>query len=164
MNRGSEVDQATLRAAFGCFPSGVAAVCAVSVEGPIGMAASSFTSVSLAPPLVSVCVAHSSRTWPRLAELPTVGVSVLAEGQAQVATALSARSGDRFGSVEWLATASGSVLVKGAALWLECVVHDRLSAGDHDIVVLRVLELDPYPDVLPIVFHGSRYRHLAPST
>lgn len=55
-------DIAQLRRAFGCFPSGVTAVCAVVDGEPVGMAASSFTSVSMAPPLVSVCVQDSSAT------------------------------------------------------------------------------------------------------
>jgi len=156
-------DQAALRQAFGCFPSGVAAVCGMRDGQPAGMAASSFTSVSLDPPLVSVCIARTSSTWPLLASLPTLGVSVLADHHADVAGALAAKTPDRFASVAWEATEAGAVLVHGATLWLECVVHDQLPAGDHDIVLLRILTLQTYPDVAPMVFHGSRYRQLAPS-
>lgn len=64
-------DKATLlRRAFGCFPTGVAAVCAVAETGPVGMAVSSFTSVSLEPPLLSVCMQNSSTTWPTLRRRP----------------------------------------------------------------------------------------------
>ncbi|MGZ4521325.1 MAG: flavin reductase family protein [Mycobacteriaceae bacterium] len=67
-----------LREVFGAFPSGVV-VLAATIDGEqIGMAASSFTSVSLDPPLVSVCVATQSRTWPQLRRAPRIGVSVLA--------------------------------------------------------------------------------------
>src|SRR5689334_21946313 len=76
---GGQLDDATLRRVFGCFPSGVIAVCA-SVDGePLGMAASSFTTVSVAPPLVSICVQNSSTTWPRLRRRERLGISVLAE-------------------------------------------------------------------------------------
>lgn len=67
-----------LRRAFGCFPSGIT-VCALVDGTPVGMAASSFTSVSLAPPLVSVCIQHTSTTWPVLRNRPRLGLSVLAE-------------------------------------------------------------------------------------
>ena len=75
-------DQVLLRQAFACFPSGVTAFCGLAGDKPEGMAASSFTSVSIDPPLVSVCVANSSTTWPRLADLPSLGLSVLASDHA----------------------------------------------------------------------------------
>src|SRR5918997_4998820 len=74
-------DPQELRRAYGCFPSGVTAICTLVDGAPDGMAASSFTSVSLDPPLVSVCVQNTSTTWPRLRHLPRLGVSVLAESQ-----------------------------------------------------------------------------------
>jgi len=151
-----------LRQAFGCFPSGVTAVCGMLGDRPQGMAASSFTSVSLDPPLVSVCVAHTSTTWPTLAPLARLGVSVLAEGHTSVAGSLSAKTGDRFAGVEWESSESGAVFVHGSSLWLECTVHAQVPAGDHDIVLLRIKAMQMYPDVAPMIFHGSKYRQLAP--
>jgi flavin reductase (DIM6/NTAB) family NADH-FMN oxidoreductase RutF len=150
-----------LRRAFGCFPTGVTAVCALVGERPVGLAASSFTSVSLVPPLVSVCLQHSSRTWPLLRGLARVGVSVLAEGQGEVCARLGARHGDRFAGTGWTAGDGGSVFVHGAAAWLDCSVHAEVPSGDHVIVLLRVLGLRADPDTPPLVFHGSRYRRLA---
>jgi flavin reductase (DIM6/NTAB) family NADH-FMN oxidoreductase RutF len=150
-----------LRQAFACYPSGVAALCVNSSEGPVGLAASSFTPVSLEPPLVSVCIAHSSSTWPRMADAPRFGVSVLAADQDAHCLALSSKTGDRFANVGWEATEPGAVLVHGAALWLECELFDVVAAGDHDIVLLRVENLWPYPDIAPLVFHGSKFRKLA---
>ncbi len=156
-------EQAELRQAFACFPSGVTAVCGMLGDNPQGIAASSFTSVSLEPPLVSVCVAHSSATWPKLAERTTLGISVLAQDHTEVAKSLSRKIGDRFTGVSWEAAESGAVFVHGSTLWLECSVHTQLPAGDHDIVLLRILAIQSYPDVAPMVFHGSQYRQLAPS-
>ena len=136
-------------------------MCALSGEAPVGMAASSFTSVSLDPPLVSVCVAHTSTTWPRLAALPRLGVSVLAQDHGEVAAALSAKSLDRFAHVAWEASTSGAVFVHGSSLWLECSVERRIPAGDHDIVLLAIAAFQSDPDVPPMIFHGSRYRRLA---
>jgi flavin reductase (DIM6/NTAB) family NADH-FMN oxidoreductase RutF len=154
-------DQAVLRQAFGCFPSGVTAFCGIVDGVPEGMAASSFTSVSLDPPLVSVCVANTSTTWPKLAGLDRLGLSVLAGAHGATARALASRHGNRFGDVSWTATETGAVLVHGATLWLECAPYDRVEAGDHEIVVLRIVSLQMYPDVTPMVFHRSSFRELA---
>ncbi|WP_157249267.1 flavin reductase family protein [Nonomuraea typhae] len=157
----SEADPATLRRAYGCFPSGVVALCGVDDAEPAGMAASSFTSVSLAPPLVSVCVANESATWPRLRVLPRLGLSVFAEGHEGVCRTLSAKDGDRFAGVSWTRTPRGAVLIGGASAWLECVLQEELPAGDHHIALLRVLALRCFPETAPLVFHGSRFRRLS---
>jgi flavin reductase (DIM6/NTAB) family NADH-FMN oxidoreductase RutF len=161
MSPSEALSKEVLRYAYGRFPSGVAVACALSGSVPMGMTASSFTSVSLDPPLVSICVAHTSETWPVLRAAPRLGLSVLGAQHARVAQALAAKGIDRFGSVEWDANEAGAVFIRGSAIWLDCTVHDELPAGDHDIVLLRVVAVTPYPDVSPIVFHASGYRQLA---
>lgn len=157
------LDPATLRRAFGCFPSGVVAICA-AVEGvPIGMAASSFTPVSLDPPLVSVCIQQSSTTWPLLRERPYLGVSVLAEGHDDTCISLSRKHGDRFAGVAWTELAGGGVVVRGSAARLDCRLRDEVAAGDHLIALLEIRYLQADPDTSPLVFHGSRFRRLAVS-
>jgi flavin reductase (DIM6/NTAB) family NADH-FMN oxidoreductase RutF len=158
-----QFDQTLLRQAFGCFPSGVTAFCGLLDGVAEGMAASSFTSVSLDPPLVSVCVANTSTTWPKLATLKRLGLSVLAGDHGPIAHALASKTGDRFSDVDWMATDSGAVFVHGATLWLECAPYKRVEAGDHEIVVLQIVSLAMYPDVTPMVFHRSSFRELAPA-
>ncbi|MFB7032214.1 MULTISPECIES: flavin reductase family protein [unclassified Streptomyces] len=150
-----------LRQAFGCFPSGVTALCGEQDGRPMGLAASSFTSVSMEPPLVSVCIQHTSTTWPKLREQPRLGLSVLAEGQDEICARLASRTGDRFAGINWFATGYGSVFVDDATLWLECTIEDEVPCGDHDIVVLRIHGLSADPDTSPLVFHGSKFRRLA---
>jgi flavin reductase (DIM6/NTAB) family NADH-FMN oxidoreductase RutF len=149
-----------LRGAFASFPSGVTAVAAIRAGSPCGLAASSFTPVSLQPPLVSVCIARTSTTWPELRTAPRFGLSVLAEEHGQVARSLAARGTDRFAEVSWQRTRQGAVFVHGSALWLDCIRYDELPAGDHEIVLLCVQQLWAYPDVPPLVFHGSKFRQL----
>jgi flavin reductase (DIM6/NTAB) family NADH-FMN oxidoreductase RutF len=158
-----DFDQSLLRQAFGCFPSGVTAFCGLLDGVAEGMAASSFTSVSLDPALVSVCVANTSTTWPKLAKLERLGLSVLAGDHAPIARALASKTGDRFDGVDWTATDSGAVFVHGATLWLECAPFKRVVAGDHEIVVLQIVALAMYPDVAPMVFHRSNFHELATS-
>jgi flavin reductase (DIM6/NTAB) family NADH-FMN oxidoreductase RutF len=155
------VDPILLRQAFSCFPSGVTAFCALREGRPQGLAASSFTTVSLEPALVSVCVAHTSTTWPLLSDLDRLGLSVLASAHGRVAQALSAKSEDRFADIDWVATDSGAVFVSGSSLWLECAPFKQVTAGDHEIVVLQVVGLAMYADVVPMVFHRSAFHDLS---
>jgi flavin reductase (DIM6/NTAB) family NADH-FMN oxidoreductase RutF len=150
-----------LRRVFGAFPSGVTAIAAIVDGRPAGLAASSFASVSLDPPLVSVCVAHSSTTWPVLRQAERFGVSVLAHDQEYAGRRLSARGVDRFATLDWRVTDDGAVLLGGAAAWLDCSVEQEVRAGDHDIVVLRVHALDADHHIGPLVFHASRFRRLS---
>jgi len=157
----TDLSPRTLRTAFGAFPSGVAAVAALVDGQPQGLTASSFTSVSLDPPLVSVCMAHTSTTWPILAPLEHIGLSVLSVEQERLAAALAAKGRDRFVGAGWVASETGAVLLHGSALWLDCVVHRSVPAGDHDIVLFEICQLRVFPKAMPLVFHGSRFRHLA---
>ncbi|MCV7299476.1 flavin reductase family protein [Mycobacterium barrassiae] len=155
------LDDAELRRVFGCFPSGVIAVGAVVDGEPVGMAASSFTSVSVTPPLVSICVQNSSATWPRLRDRDRLGVSVLAENHGGACLSLSRKVGDRFAGVRWTQLPSGGLFIHGATAWLECRRHAEIPAGDHTIVLLEICAVVADPDTPPLVFHGSRFRRLA---
>jgi flavin reductase (DIM6/NTAB) family NADH-FMN oxidoreductase RutF len=161
---GMSFDSRTLRNAFGCFPSGVTAICAMIEGEPVGMAASSFTSVSLDPALVLVCIQNSSATWRELRMAPRIGVSILGEEHDRACSQLAAKSGDRFQGLEWSATAGGAVLLEGAAASLDCSIVEEIAAGDHQLVLLRIEALKFQPTVNPLVFHGSRFRKLAIET
>lgn len=154
------IDAVQLRRVFGAFPSGVTAVAALVGGRPVGITASSFTSVSLDPPLVSVCIAHSSTTWPVLGAAARLGVSVLSADQERACRQLAAQVGDRFAALSWRATQGGAVLLEGASAWLDCSIEQQVSAGDHDIVVLRVHDLDADHAVRPLVYHASQFRRL----
>lgn len=154
------LDPVTLRRTFGCFPSGVTAVCGAVDDELIGMAVSAFSSVSLEPPLAAICISNTSRTWPRLRSAELIGVSVLNEMQAAVGRQLS-RSGDRFAGVPWDRSSAGAVLIQGAAAWLECAVSFEIPAGDHRIVVLRICASQANTQIAPLVHHSSRFRGLA---
>lgn len=154
------VDPAWLRRVFGAFPTGVAAVGAVVDGEPLGMAVSSFTSVSLDPALLSVAVARSSRTWPVLRAAPAFGVSVLSSFQERGCMRLGAGGPGRFQDLRWRETNAGALLVEYASAWFECTVEREVEAGDHDIVLFRIHDLDIDLERPPLVFHGSRYRRL----
>ncbi len=156
-----DLDPATLRRVLGAYPTGVTALAALVDGEPVGMAANSFTSVSLEPPLVSVCVATTSSTWPKLRRATRLGVSVLSHEQEAASRSLASRGVDRFAGLSWHATEDGAILLDGASAWFDCAVEREIRAGDHEIVLLNVHGLGTDPLTPPLVFHGSRYRRLA---
>ena len=156
----SKLTESSLREAFGHFPSGVIAI-AAEVDGVlVGLAASTFVPVSLDPPLVSFCVQNTSTTWPKLKDLPLLGISVLGESHDAAAKALAAKTGDRFAGLETSSTERGAVFIHGTSVWLESAIEQLVPAGDHTIVVLRVHDITVHDDVAPIVFHRSTFRRL----
>ncbi|CAJ1586312.1 flavin reductase family protein [[Mycobacterium] wendilense] len=156
----TDLSPASLREAFGHFPSGVIAI-AAEIDGTrVGLAASTFVPVSLDPPLVSFCVQNSSSTWPKLQDRPVLGISVLGEAHDQAARTLAAKTGDRFAGLETTSTEAGAVFIHGTSVWLESSIEQLVPAGDHTIVLLRVNQITVHDDVAPIVFHRSAFRKL----
>jgi flavin reductase (DIM6/NTAB) family NADH-FMN oxidoreductase RutF len=159
------LDPLSLREVFSAFPSGVVALAALIDGRPVGMAASTFAPVSLDPPLVSVCIARTSATWPLLRMSRTIGLSVLSANQQDACKQLSAKqSNDRFHGLQWTSTHGGAVMLTGASAWLECIIDKRVPAGDHDIAVLQICDLDGHYDIAPLVFHGSQFRAITTLT
>jgi flavin reductase (DIM6/NTAB) family NADH-FMN oxidoreductase RutF len=160
MSSDSNLTPTSLREAFGYFPAGVIAV-AAEVDGTlVGLAVSTFVPVSLEPPLVSFCVQNSSTTWPKLKDLPVLGISLLGESHDAAVKSLAAKTGDRFAGLETQSTDRGAVFIHGTSVWLESGIEQLVPAGDHTIVVLRVHNITVHDDVAPIVFHRSTFRKL----
>jgi flavin reductase (DIM6/NTAB) family NADH-FMN oxidoreductase RutF len=157
----TRLDPRAVRAGFSQFPSAVAALCATIDDEPVGLIASSMTTVSLEPALVSICIQRTSRTWVRLREAPRIGISVLAADQGPIARQLSARDGDRFSALTMTSGYRGSVLITGAAIHLEAHLVNELDAGDHVIALFSLDSLTVYADVEPTVFHRSTFRGLS---
>jgi hypothetical protein len=108
----------------------------------------------------SGCIGHGSRTWPLLRQAPRIGVSILSAAQERACRQLAARGADRFAELAWRSTDAGAVLLDGASGWLDTSIDQQVRAGDHDIVVLRVHDLDADHDISPLVFHASQFRRL----
>lgn len=149
-----------LRKAFGCFPTGVVAVCGLADGHPVGMAASSFVPVSLDPALVAFCVQCSSNTWRKLEPAGRLGISVLGESHDIAARRLASRAQDKFDGLDVVTTPDGAVLIDGASVWLDCTIDSVVPAGDHAIVLLKVHALVTRAEIEPLVFHGSAFRVL----
>ena len=158
-----DLDPIRLRQAFGSFPSGVVAV-AADVDGELtGLAASSFTSVSLDPPLVSFSIANTSRTWPDLRRADRLGVTVLAAHHREVCRQLAGAVTDRFTGVSVAVSSRGAVTIAGGLARFDTSIHQEVEAGDHTIVLLEVHAVDHdagRPAGGPLVFHRSGFERL----
>lgn len=155
-----DLDPRRLRDAFGIFPSGVVAV-AANVDGrPVGLAASSFTSVSLEPPLVSISVARTSKTWPDLRRSAHLGVTILAEHHDQVCRQLAGPVDERFDGIGLSSSDDGAVTLDEGLARFDCTVYREVEAGDHLIVLLQ-LHAVQHSAGQPLVFHRSAFGRLA---
>jgi flavin reductase (DIM6/NTAB) family NADH-FMN oxidoreductase RutF len=159
----ADFDALMLRRVLGTFATGVTVVAAMDGGEPVGMSANSFTSVSLDPPLVLFCPAHSSSTWPRLQAAGGFSISILAAHQEGVGRGFSQRGADRFAGLQWAPGPNGHPVISGAAAWLDCSLEAVHPAGDHDIAVARVLQISPEPETEPdplVFFRGSYFSGL----
>jgi flavin reductase (DIM6/NTAB) family NADH-FMN oxidoreductase RutF len=155
------LDQSALRRAFGAFPTGVVAV-AAEVDGVrVGMAASSFTSVSLEPALVSFSIANTSTTWPVLRRAPRLGLSVLADHHDQVCRQLAGPPRTRFDGLPLQCTEEGAVLLEDAVATFDCSIYREVRAGDHTVVLLQLHAVCDRGAASPLVFHRSGFGRIA---
>jgi flavin reductase (DIM6/NTAB) family NADH-FMN oxidoreductase RutF len=142
-----------------------AAVVVITAPGepPAGFTATSFTSVSLDPPLVSFCLAHTASAWPAVADADLVAVHVLTEEQEHVARTFSTRGIDRFATHgDWEPGPGGVPLLGGVLARLVCRVVRRVRAGDHTIVLAAPETGAVHDDrtATPLVYHDGSYTHL----
>ena len=152
------------RAVLGNYPTGVAVVTAMGSGGePIGMVVGSFTSVSLDPPLVAFLPDRGSSTFPAIREAGAFCVNVLAGGQEELCRLFATKGADRFAQTKWdPAQDTGSPVLKDAVAWIDCEISDIHEAGDHLIVVGRVLDLQVQTPTLPLLFFQGGYGTFAP--
>lgn len=127
-----------MRAVHRRFPTGVTVVATVNEGSPFGLAVNAFSSISLEPPLVLVCISATAQTYPKLFENDMIAVSILAEDQSEVASAFARSGGPKFEVSRWYAGENGAPVIEGAAAYLEGTVVRRLPAYTHTIFIVDV--------------------------
>jgi flavin reductase (DIM6/NTAB) family NADH-FMN oxidoreductase RutF len=150
---------AELRRAFRRHAAGVAIVTAAGRGGPVGFTATSVVSVSVEPPLLSFNIGRTSSSWPALAAARHVGVHVLTGEQEELAARFARRGADRFAPpTVWVPGPRRVPLLADTAVWLVAAVEQRVPAGDHIIVVARVLHVGGWHDgAQPLLYHDGGY-------
>ena len=153
-----------LRRTFGCFATGVTVVtCRVGARTH-GITINSFTSVSLDPPLVLVCIDKKTIAYQLLPEAGTFVVNVLAESQRQIcdyfAKRLAPDPDDELAGIAYATGETGAPILDGTIAFLECRIAEIHPGGDHDIFVADVVEAQIRSDEAPLLFHRGRYPQL----
>ena len=104
---------------------------------------------------------NTSRTWPRLRQAASLGVSLLAADQTHLCRQLASREGDRFAGLDVHVSPNEALLIEGAALWLETRLHAEVPAGDHTVVLLEVTGFADHTDeVAPAALHRNLFHGL----
>ena len=155
-------DEARYRQVLGHFATGVTVVTASAGGDPVGLAVNAFTSVSLAPPLVAVCISTLSSTWPRVREVGAFCVNILSEDQEAVCRTFAARGPKRFAGIGYQPAPSGAPILTGVLAWIDCTIEAEYPAGDHLIAVGRVRNLAVVGGHRPLVFYRGGYGTFEP--
>ena len=151
------VDPRELRKALGTFMTGVTVITTLDDEGrPRGFTANSFTSVSLDPPLVLVCIDHNALSYPTWAATEHFAVNVLAEEQREVSGIFAGKTADKFAQVTWHAGTTGSPLIDDSLSWVDCRVYKRVEAGDHLVLIGQVQDFR-YTPANPLGYFRGAY-------
>jgi flavin reductase len=150
------------RSTVGSFATGVTVVTTSGEQHGYGMTANAFSSVSLDPPLVLVCVISNSEGSRHITTNQCFAVNVLGASQEPLSRYFASRDRpkgrDAFREVAHRVSTTGSPILDGAIGYMDCRLHAEHEAGDHMIYIGEVVELGFNPDGEPLLFHGGRYR------
>jgi flavin reductase (DIM6/NTAB) family NADH-FMN oxidoreductase RutF len=154
----SEIDQRVFRDTMGQFCTGVVIATGCREGQPAGFAAQSFSSVSLEPPLVVLCPAKTSTSWPKLRDSGSFCINILSEDQKAVCDVFAQSGVDKFASLDWSPGLTGSPVLADVIAYVDCELHAEHDAGDHTLAVGLVREVSIVnPDKAPLLFFRGGY-------
>jgi len=154
-------DTAEFKDVMSRFASGVTVVSGMDDGDPVGFTCQSFISLSTEPPFVAVAPARTSTTWPRIARAGAFCVNVLSEGQEDLGRSFAVSGGDKFVGVAWRpAPFTGAPMIEGSLAWVDCHVELVHDAGDHELIIGKVLDLGS-SDGLPLLYYRRNFATVA---
>lgn len=146
-----------LRRAFGSFMTGVTVVTTLDENGnPRGFTGNSFTSVSLDPPLLLICIGKKASSYATFTSAPGFAVNILGEKQKAVSSLFASKRPDKFADVSWHAAPSGNPLIDGSVAWFDCARHQVIDAGDH-VILLGAIQAFDHSDANPLGYARGGY-------
>jgi flavin reductase (DIM6/NTAB) family NADH-FMN oxidoreductase RutF len=149
------------RRACGRFATGVAIASVTDPQGtPHGLTVTSFTSVSLDPPLILICLGHEASSIDVFRTASHFAINILGENQRDLSTRFARKGHDRFHGLEWRRGEYGAPLLEGVLAEIECALHRLVPAGDHDILIGEMLRARVHHGE-PLVHYAGRYGRLA---
>jgi len=151
------IDQKHLRTVMGHFPTGVTIVTGLDGNEPVGFTCQAFASLSLDPPLALIAPSKASKSWPRIRASGAFSVNILEENQLDICKifAISGIGSDKFDGVEWEHGKTGSPVLSDALAWAECVLEEVHEAGDHFVVVGKVIDAGAREGKPLVYFRGN---------
>ena len=159
-------DDREFRDTLGRFATGVTVVTTGTEPNFVGMTAQSFSSLSLDPPLVLVCVDKNASMLPLLKETAAFTVNVLADTDSDLSNFFASSKRPppphQFDDAPHTLGVTGQPRLACATTVFDCRVHEVLEGGDHEIVVGLVEAIEQQNEASPIIFFGGAYRTLAP--
>lgn len=160
----SIIEPTLWKRAMGGFPSGVTVVTTQIGGRAAGTAVNAFTSVSMTPSLLLICLAGDSRTLAEIRKTRIFGVNVLAHQHADLAMRFASKAeDDRFTGLALTSAITGVPLLEEAVAWFDCEVDSLVTAGDHEVVTGRVLAAYAADEARPLIYHRGRLGPLQPS-
>jgi flavin reductase (DIM6/NTAB) family NADH-FMN oxidoreductase RutF len=155
-----KIDKQQFRKVCSTFATGITVATVLDPAGKShGMTANSFTSVSLVPPLLLVCVDHRSKLLECFRQNGHFGINILHQSQRQLSDRFAGSGYDRFEGVDWYPGQTGVPLLPDALATIECKRVQLVTAGDHDIVIGEVVHAT-CREGEPLLYFGSKYRQL----
>jgi 3-hydroxy-9,10-secoandrosta-1,3,5(10)-triene-9,17-dione monooxygenase reductase component len=156
------IDARLVRDTLGHYASGITVVSGLEGGEPVGFTCQSFYSVSIDPPLVSFSVMRTSTTYPRIAASGRFAVNVLAHDQHHVSNQFARKGTDKWAGIEWSPAVSGNPVIHDTLMWVDCEMWAEHEAGDHLIVIGKVVEMSPveWHTREPLLYFKGAYRHL----
>jgi 3-hydroxy-9,10-secoandrosta-1,3,5(10)-triene-9,17-dione monooxygenase reductase component len=144
------------RTVLGHFASGVVVITGASPEGPSGFTCQSFFAASLDPQMVLISPSVSSTSWPRIAATGAFCANILTEEQEALSRAFAVSGGEKFQGVGWRPGATGSPIIGDVLAWVDCRIEDAHEAGDHLLVLGRVVDMG-YSHGRPLIFYRGGF-------
>jgi flavin reductase (DIM6/NTAB) family NADH-FMN oxidoreductase RutF/ADP-ribose pyrophosphatase YjhB (NUDIX family) len=155
------IDAASLRRCLGTFVTGVTIVTTIGEDGsPQGFTANSFTSVSLTPPIVLVCLAKTANSFADFMSCETFAINILSEEQRSTSNRFAKKGESKFEGVEWRAGVTGSPMLVDSMSVLDCTLRERIDAGDHVILMGEVVAMEA-KSKRPLVYAQGSYVSLS---
>jgi 3-hydroxy-9,10-secoandrosta-1,3,5(10)-triene-9,17-dione monooxygenase reductase component len=159
------LDGIELRRIAGHYPTGVTVVTTMHEGRPCGLTVNSFTTVSLDPPLVLICVGHTARASVCVEASGRFAVNVLAEDQEAIARVFADKSiEDKFAGLRYRPSPTGQPLLEGIHAWLDCEVTARHEGGRTHTIYVALVRAAVVLEGRPLVFHHGAYERLGAAT
>jgi len=160
----TEIDSQLFRTTMSQFCTGVVVATACLDGEPVGFAAQSFVSLSLDPPLVALCPARTSSSWPKIRESGSFAINMLASDQQHICDAFARSGGNKFEGLDWSPAGTGSPVLEGILAYVDCTLEGEHEAGDHTIAIGRVQSLEVRDAGTPLLFFRGAYGSFEPIT